>query len=180
MAYTPIAANDNLINSVNNALGELDAQGSNIDGANLQNGSVPVGKLALPKAIFAPALNRVASLTTSNVSNLFSFRLPPVDGASSSAWKYTGMSVSANTLTTVLPAGARIDVKKNGVTIHQIAVDSTQIITAGTPITPVPQPVSAVACATGDIISADFVAGASGDIANVDMVPFFTHNHVGT
>jgi hypothetical protein len=51
------------------------------------------------------------------------------------------MSVSANTLTTVLPAGTRIDVKKNGATIHQIAVDGSQVITAGTPITPVPQPV---------------------------------------
>jgi hypothetical protein len=180
MSFTPIATGDNLVGAVNNALGELDAQITQADGANLEDGSVPNSKLALGKATFCPAFTRVASLTTSNVSNLFSFRLPPVDGASSGNWRYLGMSVSANVLTTPLPAGARIDVKKNGVAIHQIPVDGGEVVTAGVPVTPTPQPLVAVACSSGDVISADFVAGASGDMSMVDMVPFFSQRHVGT
>lgn len=147
-------------------------------GANIQAGTVAQTALAKGKAFFAKDYYVADNLTTANVSNLVGWKFGDIDGASGTSFKYLGASIAFRTVGTALGAGALIVLKKNGVAIHSIPVDSTVISAAGGSTelrigTP-------EACASGDVFTVDFTAAASGNITGVSLSFDFSLNHVGT
>ena len=182
MAAPQLASGDNLLNAINAALSELDAKIASFDGAQVEAGTVANAALAKGKAIFAVTLGTDRDIFKgtggggANVTGVWSFKLPNVDGASSSNWKYIGASIGFQEFTTIHPSGALIRVKKNGSTQHD--VDLSNVTAAAAPYQE--NVVAAVSSTSGDTWTVDYVAGATGDVQYATLVLYFSQQHVGT
>lgn len=172
----PIIDGDNLLNAVNGAFAEVQGELDALDGANLIAGSVANSKLAKGKALFAVSLCRSTALSTANKSFAFgSYKLPNVDGASSSTWRYLGSSVSFGEVGTILGAGAALVVNKNGSPIQSVPVDSAVVTAAG--VAYQVNLVTAASASSGDTISVSYTAPATGSVTEITMVHFWTLEH---
>jgi hypothetical protein len=182
MTAPQLVANDNLLNGINAALSELDARISNFDGAAIDAGSVANAALAKGKAFFTVGLCtdrdifRGTGIGGVSVSNVWSWRIPNVDGASSGNWRYLGLSIGFQEFTTIHPAGALIRVRRNGAIIHDVTLSG--VTAAGNPYQL--NAASAVACTSGDNITVDYVAAATGDVQYATCQLHFSQQHVGT
>lgn len=172
----PIIDGDNLLNAVNGAFAEVQGELDALDGANLILGSVTNNKLAKGKALHAVTLCRSTQLLVANIPFVFgSYKLPNVDGASSSTWRYLGSSVSFGTVATILGAGAALVVNKNGSAIHSVPVDSTKVTAVG--VAYQENLVTAASASSADTISVSYTAPATGDVSQVTMVHYWTLEH---
>lgn len=182
MSAPQLADGDNLIGGINAGFSELDARISSFDGGQIEAGSVVNAALAKGKALFTVTLCTDRDIFKgtggggANVAGVWSFKLPNVDGASSSNWKYLGASIGFQEFTTIHPSGALVRVKKNGSTQHD--VDLSNVTAAATPYQE--NPVSAVASTSADVWTVDYVAGATGDVQYATLVLYFSQQHVGT
>lgn len=172
-----VADTDAALSWLNRLKTRLIAYLNSIPGGALQAGTVTQDKLAKGKSFFAVSFWIDSNLTTANVTNLVSFRLPDVDGASNTSIKYLGISVGFRTVATALGSGALAVVKQNGSTIQSLDIDSSEISAAGGTSQ---ANVAAVACESNDEFDVDFTAGATGDVTGVTIVLYFSINHVGT
>ncbi len=178
MAANPqLVSGDNALNGINAALSELSSEIANFDGSQIDEGSVANDALALGKSFYTVALCTDRAIGVAAIASaLWAFTLPNVDGASSSNWKYLGYSVSFQTFTTVMGAGAKFVVKKNGATMQD--VDLTLVAAAGTPVQTTLG--TAAACASGDVITVTYSNPASGSLQYCTLVLHFSQKHVGT
>lgn len=182
MAAPQLAAGDNLLNGINAISAELDAKITDFDGAAIQAGTVANTALALGKAFFPFPLCTDRDIFKgtgsggANVTAVWSWKTPNVDGASSGNWKYLGLSIGFQEFTTIHAAGALLRVKKNGATIHD--VDLTQVTAAGAPYQV--NASSAVAVSSTDTITVDYIAGATGDTQYATCALHLSQRHVGT
>lgn len=173
---TPIIDGDNLLNAVNAAFAEVQGQLDSLEGGDLVAGSVTNTKLAKGKALHAVALCRETAITTANITYVFgSYKLPNVDGASSSTWRYLGSSVSFGVVGTILGAGAALVVNKNGSAIHSVPVDSTKVTAAG--VAYQENLGTAASASSGDTISVSYTAPATGTVTFITMVHYWTLEH---
>lgn len=172
----PLVSGDNLLNAVNAAFAEVQGELDSFDGANLIDGSVDNDKLAKGKALHAVTLCRDTAIATTNITYVFgSYKLPNVDGASSSTWRYLGSSVSFGAVGTILGAGAALVVNKNGSSIHSVPVDSTTVTAAG--VAYQVNLVTAASASSGDTISVSYTAPATGTVTFITMVHYWTLEH---
>lgn len=106
---------------VNNRFSKIKGFLQSIPGTFLQAGSVNVDRLANQRAIFCVE-SRVEDLSGhADMDVLDGFKLPQLDGASYSAWKFRSYCVFARVVTHV--AGNNLLVKKAGSTIATISMN---------------------------------------------------------
>ena len=171
-----VANGDNEINSINANFDLVEAALNNLDGGNMNSGSVLNAALAKGKALFTVTLcHNGAAIGTTDIAGLWGFILPTVDGGSVT-FKYLRASVYAQAVGTAYGAGSKFEISKNGAaSSHDIEIDT---LVAGTPLQDAPAaPVSA---SSGDIITVNYDRVTSGDMTNITLVLYFSLAHVGT
>lgn len=187
VVITEAAVNDIILTWAETITAELEAALNAISGAAISAASVPTSALAKPRSFMTVAICREFDLTATNVTGVGAWKVPQLDGASSTLY-YLGASVvfpqdEAGTETLTADASAFFAVKLiNGgstTTIHQIDLNSTNITGVAVPYQV--NAASPVAVASGQYIRVDYDRGGSaGEYPNPIIHLHFSVIHVGS
>ncbi len=165
LSIPPAASGDNILNTTNANNDLIESAYGSIDGANIQSGTVPPTALMADECPFAVSYGMSGSFAGfSGVK--FEFKVPNINGGSSSNWKFFAVSTCGQTLTT---ATGTMDVRKNGTTMLAAAIDFSTLVGGTATLT---YPVTEVSLTSGDAVDLIF-AGMGGPAADLSVVIYF-------